>query len=94
MEPSWSDCGWTCIIWVIKATYLDIYHTFVRFTADTEAGLSNCAYDKMIVLVYFFFNTLILVLTGKGEMHWQEQNLQTHHTIMFIILLSFMLNLW
>lgn len=63
-----SDCGWIHIVWIIKATYFDIYHTFVRFTlmiTDAEAGLSDCIYDQMIVPVYFCSD--IIVLTEKCE---------------------------
>lgn len=62
----WSDCGWIHIIWIIKATYSDVYHTFVRFTlmiTDTKAGFPDSVYDQMIVPDMFFLYTVILVLT-------------------------------
>lgn len=92
-----SDVRWIHIIWIIKATYFDIYHTFVRFTlkiANTKAGLSDCIYDQMIVLVYCCSDGVILVLSGKGETSDRNEICTTHHTNMFIISLSLIPFLW
>lgn len=92
-----SDCGCIHMIWIIKVTYFDIYRTFVRFTltiSDREAGLSDCVYDQIIVLLYFCSDITVLLFTEeRGKPMTRRYFCITYPTIILIMSLSLMFSL-